>query len=252
MSFVLEALRKSEQERQQATAPGLGVLFPAIVEERTTSKARPVLIAGMVVMAIAALMWFLLRPRASAPVSPVLSKATATAPEAPKAAVTTDAQPIPPLPKTSSTIAAVEKPKNSTHLPIVSFAPASDRTSSPAQERSETPKAIIKDIHKEIPKDTTKSALAVAPANLSATTRPVVALPQPADGVTARDVSPALPKNLPEMTIAGYIHDDQAGSMAMINDKLVREGEEISPGLRLEKILPDGAIFSYRGEHFRR
>jgi general secretion pathway protein B len=252
MSFVLEALRKSEQERQQATAPGLGVLFPAIVEERTTFKVRPLLIAGMVVMAIAALMWFLLQPQASAPVTPVLSKASPTPPEAPKAAVTRDAKPIAPSPKTTSTITAVEKPKNTTQLPIVSFTPASDRTSSPAREKSETPKAIDKDVHKEIPKDTTKSALAVAPTNLSATARPVVAPPQPADGVTARDASPALPKNLPEMTIAGYIHDDQAGSMAMINDKLVREGEEVSPGLRLEKILPDGAIFSYRGEHFRR
>ncbi len=54
------------------------------------------------------------------------------------------------------------------------------------------------------------------------------------------------------MAIAGYIHDDQEGSMAMINDKLVREGEEISPGLRLEKILADGAIFVYKGRRFRR
>jgi general secretion pathway protein B len=152
--------------------------------------------------------------------------------------------PVSPRAEVSSNIAVAESPKNTAQLPIFPFAPVSDKMASPGRAKSESPR--------DSPKDISKTAHSTAPASVSATARPTVAPPQPADGMPARDVSPAPPKNLPEMTIAGYIHDDQEGSMAMINDKLVREGDEISPGLRLEKILPDGAIFSYRGERFRR
>jgi general secretion pathway protein B len=65
-------------------------------------------------------------------------------------------------------------------------------------------------------------------------------------------VSDTLPKDFPALSIAGYIHDDQGNSLAMINDKLVREGEEVEPGLRLEKILGENSVFVYKGRRFRR
>ena len=40
--------------------------------------------------------------------------------------------------------------------------------------------------------------------------------------------------------------------MVMIDDKLVREGDEVAPGIRVERILADGAEFSYKGYRFRR
>ena len=57
---------------------------------------------------------------------------------------------------------------------------------------------------------------------------------------------------LPTIAIAGYIRDEQGISLAMINEKLVREGEEVAPNLRLEKILNDGSIFNFKGYLFRR
>ncbi len=81
---------------------------------------------------------------------------------------------------------------------------------------------------------------------------PAAAASPPAAAAAALELGEASPKDMPAMSIAGYIRDDQAGSMAMINDKLVREGEEVAPGLRLEKILSEGAIFSYKGQRFRR
>jgi len=60
------------------------------------------------------------------------------------------------------------------------------------------------------------------------------------------------PKGLPPLTISGYINDEQGGRLAIVNDKLVHEGEEVSPGLRLEKIVDDSAVFTYKGQRFRR
>jgi general secretion pathway protein B len=59
-------------------------------------------------------------------------------------------------------------------------------------------------------------------------------------------------QELPALAVAGFIHDEASGSMAIVNDKLVREGEEVSPGLILEKASADGLIFNYNGRRFKR
>jgi general secretion pathway protein B len=37
-----------------------------------------------------------------------------------------------------------------------------------------------------------------------------------------------------------------------VNDKLLREGDTLTPDLVLERITPDGMIFSYKGSRFQR
>ena len=37
-----------------------------------------------------------------------------------------------------------------------------------------------------------------------------------------------------------------------INNRMLREGDEAAPGLKLEQITPDGLIFGYKGYSFRR
>ena len=40
--------------------------------------------------------------------------------------------------------------------------------------------------------------------------------------------------------------------LAGINNRMLREGEYVVPGLQLEQITPDGMIFGYKGYSFRR
>ena len=40
--------------------------------------------------------------------------------------------------------------------------------------------------------------------------------------------------------------------MVRINDRLLREGGNLPPGLTLEQITPDGMVFSYKGYRFGR
>jgi general secretion pathway protein B len=46
--------------------------------------------------------------------------------------------------------------------------------------------------------------------------------------------------------------NDPKDCFVMINDKLLRPGEFLSPGLRLEQVTPDGVIIGYKGYRFRR
>jgi len=45
---------------------------------------------------------------------------------------------------------------------------------------------------------------------------------------------------------------DPAYSFAIVNGKMVREGDFIEPGLKLEEILPDALVFNSRGKKITR
>lgn len=204
MSYILDALRKSEQERQLAAGKGASVLYPVMVESRRSSTPM-LLMAGVAVGAfvVAGLAYWLLRSQPPAPSAP-----------APMARIADTAVP----------------PARSSAMPVTPSAPPVPTAEPPAQGAAS--RAPMAPSVREKPRS--------APVAVAAT--PVVE-PQ----------APELRKDdLPPIAIMGYIRDGEQGGMVMINDKLVREGEEFAPGLRLEKILPDGAVFSFKGRRFTR
>jgi general secretion pathway protein B len=200
MSYILDALRKSEQERQLAEGKSAGVLYPVTAESRRSVSSGLAIAAavafGLAVAAGSA--YFLLRtPKPASPGS---------TPPAQSIGISPPHQPTPPVAVTppAPPVVAVETPVSEVVIP-----------------------------------------------------RPIVpVVPAPEKPLAAPSAKPEVGESrtdeMPSISISGYIRDDEAGGMAMINDKLVREGEEISPGLRLEKILPDGAVFSYKGRRFTR
>ena len=57
---------------------------------------------------------------------------------------------------------------------------------------------------------------------------------------------------IPRVTLGGYIYSPVPSERLLLVDKdLRREGEEVAPGLVLEKLLPAGAVMNYRGTRFR-
>jgi len=58
-------------------------------------------------------------------------------------------------------------------------------------------------------------------------------------------------RSLPAINIEGHIYDDHpAKRMVIVNGNLHREKQAIGNGLRLEEITPDGVILSYQGNVF--
>lgn len=66
------------------------------------------------------------------------------------------------------------------------------------------------------------------------------------------ELPPFLHQELPVLSVAGFIRDEGASSMVIVNDRLLREGDEAAPGVKLEKILNDGLVFNYKGYRFKR
>jgi general secretion pathway protein B len=66
------------------------------------------------------------------------------------------------------------------------------------------------------------------------------------------ELPPALQKELPSLAVSGFIRDGDAEGMVIVNDRLLRAGDEAAPGIRLEKILKENLVFSYKGYRFTR
>lgn len=59
-------------------------------------------------------------------------------------------------------------------------------------------------------------------------------------------------KELPDISISGHIYSNNPGSRIVnINGRIIREGEDVSNGLKVEEITVSGVIFSYRELCFR-
>jgi general secretion pathway protein B len=81
-------------------------------------------------------------------------------------------------------------------------------------------------------------------------TSPTTLSPTPAAGTA--EIPPALQQEMPALSVAGFIRDEGSGSLVIVNDRLVREGDEVAPGVKLEKILNDSLVFEYKGYRFKR
>lgn len=62
----------------------------------------------------------------------------------------------------------------------------------------------------------------------------------------------AIQQEIPKMSISGHAYSTVPKERIVgLNDRLLQEGEYLSPGLRLEQITADGLVFSYKKYLFR-
>jgi len=75
---------------------------------------------------------------------------------------------------------------------------------------------------------------------------------EPEQGVVTIDKLPSsVREGLPKMSISGHIYSNKPASrIVAINSQVLREGEAVAAGLKLEEITPTGVIFSYKGFRF--
>jgi general secretion pathway protein B len=68
-----------------------------------------------------------------------------------------------------------------------------------------------------------------------------------------RELPLPVQREIPTMSFSMLIYSDKPGDrMININGRMMHEGQEVSPGLNLEKITPNGAILSFKGHRFHK
>jgi len=61
----------------------------------------------------------------------------------------------------------------------------------------------------------------------------------------------AVKANLPAFKISGHAYSpNRHNRVTRVNEKILQEGEELSAGIKVEEIIPDGIIFNYQGYRF--
>jgi general secretion pathway protein B len=236
MSFILDALKKSENDRQRQSAP-------ALFEVKVAQPRRnfPLWAAGLGVLLgvnVLVLLWFLLRPApASSPPATTASEfAGASAPAATPSGMVT-------VPATSTYIPAGAPPAvtiggGNTDAGVVAPSTAPPLAEEPmlsVQEPSVPPDYDARDYRP-----------AVTPAQANA-----IAAARREGSVPSRDEVLAQGAQLPDMRLDLHVYDaDPAKRFVFVNMRKLREGDSLPEGVRLDAITQTGAKFSFRGTQF--
>jgi len=255
MSYILEALQKSEHARQQGKVPGLNTVpvMMVAVDSAVASHRWPyVLAAASLALVVAVLAWsrpWLDRPLTATPAAPAPAVAPTGATPAP-AAPPHEALPPADAPRTTPGIAvpaAGGLTPDARQIPAQASAPATDASSAarvpvaPATARGAAPRGS----------QAPTAARPRAPGH--AVPAPAATPAPPTDRIFGINELPAAVRNtLPTLTVSGHSYaEEPAQRMAVINDRLVAEGEEAGPGVTLAHIGRDGVVLEFQGYRFR-
>lgn len=243
MSFILDALKKSETDRQRQSAP-------ALFEVKVAAPRRrfPVWAAGLAVLLginVLVLGWLVLRK----PADPAIAAAPAAAPTAPASAASAAPAPTPGGEVTvpATVTFQVNVPANTLGAPVTPLPPepgvvapsaAPPLAEDPLLSGQQTPVPPDYDSRDYQPAITAEQAAATAAARRTG-------------GVPSRDEVLARGTPLPDLRMDLHVYDaDPAKRFVFINMRKLREGEALPEGVRVEEITPSGAKLSYQGNQF--
>lgn len=253
MSFILDALRKSEHERQRKAGPALADVPVAATRSRTNTWATAAI--ALLVVNLAALGLLLLRKANEAPAS------TASLPEAAAKATEPALPAAPPVPPATMVQGPAEPPPM---LRPAVPAPAGPVTGNPLAEEVS---GSLPAAGPQFMADATgvpAGPPAVTRAPTGGGTVVYETLPE-ADPVGPRRNDPPAPTasglptadevaasgSVPELRLELHVYSSvPTDRFAFINSRKYREGDTLQEGPQVEEITRDGVVLGFRGRRF--
>lgn len=223
MSFILDALRKSEAARRRSEAPDLFAAMPTTPEPVRARPNWPLWSLGTVAaISLTAVLWLLARHAPEAPpASPTIDAAATTAP-------TDDAAPHAPV--SEEVLEPVSEPVSApAPMPPPQATPVD---SAPAATATIPPPA---------------APLPAPPRDLPAPPPAAVALPPTGSVVSLADLDPATRKLLPPLKLSMHLwNETPARRFVILDGQRLREGDLLGE-LVIERITREGAVLVWRG-----
>ena len=222
MSYILDALRRADAERERGSVPGLHTQ-PAPVPHADDGRAgrAPAWVwpaAGVALVVIAALAWLALGRDT---VSPERVAQVSIAPQI-----------VPPQPQPAAVPALIAAPAA---VPSASAAPT-PRAATAVPLRK--PAAVVAAAPAKPPRAVSATASATATATATAEPR----LYKPAE------LPDDLRKEVLALVVGGAMYSQTpANRMLIINGQLFHEGDALAPGLTLEQIRLKSAVLKLKG-----
>jgi general secretion pathway protein B len=242
MSYILDALNKADQQRQRGTTPTLQ--SAQVLTASREPRRQWVYAALATALAAAAFAIGSLRPWQTELASVPIPAAAAQPDATPRAST-------PPIP--TAVIVSAGEPRS--------------RIEAPAREASTQKPVTLASIERSRAVPSHSPALEAAAAPVPQAAEPAAPTRRSAErsaaartAKAADDEVPALAElpaslrsELPAMAISVHAYFPASKDrLVSVNGKLLHEGDGLTSDLVLEKITPDGMIFSYKGTRFRR
>jgi general secretion pathway protein B len=241
MSYILDALRRADAERERGAVPSLQSQQHTIEDDASPARARSLLwvVIALALAVLALLAWNFLggsAPPARAPIEGAIStpvpaplpalQPAPTPPTAAVPAVTPAINAAAPTPTPTPTPALQPTPT----APPVAAAPPTARAAVDARRAPAAPAAP-----KRVGAATTGTPGA-APATAEPRVHSQAELPE--------DIR----RDLPKLVIGGSSYSgDAASRMVMINGQVFHEGDRLAPDLVLERIRLKSAVLAFKG-----
>jgi general secretion pathway protein B len=252
MSFILEALKKSENERQRKIGPSL-----ADVQVRAQRSEKPwwaFAVAGLLLVNLAVLLIVLLRDDTPTSPAPRNAAISSPVPQAPPARDTSVSKPSPP-PSTPEPL-----PQRSSNEPAVI-------TGNPSVRSLADEAAVGGEGASTYPLDNPDLAVAAAVPEGPSIVRPLQESPIASSEVRPRVQRPVpsepeevLPTfrelrgtgaNLPELHLDIHVHSPvPAERFVFVNMRKYIEGQALSEGPLVERITSQGVVLNHQGLRF--
>jgi len=217
MSFILDALRKSENARLRQE-------HPAMFDVRAVASRRPFPIWGVALglllgVNLLVVLAVLLRNERGAAVADAPLPVSASAPAS-----------APPIGTVAAPMVAAPMAAAAATTP-----PAAVRTADVSRSTATTP---ARDAPSVIETEAARTATS-APIDLQPSSR-------------TRDDLLAAGDAIPEAALSLHVYDPDASKrFILLNGQRLREGEMTGNGLRVRSIVPDGAVLDHRGATFK-
>ena len=224
MSYILDALKRADAERERGVVPGLYARQVTTASGKTAAQGhRPLrlaLAAAMLLggMAAGLALWLVPNeaPREALP-EPAVARTTERTPPLQPAATPVMPAPVAPAPVSLAPVAPM------TSVAAIR-APAVVTAAAPARSTASPP----------------------LPASKASASRPAVAVPMLAE------LSEELRRQIPALTVTGAVYAESPGQrLLLVNNQVVNQGGQAAPEVNLEEIGPKSSIFSFRGTRFR-
>jgi general secretion pathway protein B len=227
MSYILDALRKSETERRQGRVPDLGQQVQ-LIHRPKKKRVSPVVWVAVALMLNAGVLAFVFWPGFQQPSEPAEQvdaipaqepRAESGSESAEPAAVVKEPEPDNPIAETGNL------PESPVGIPDTEAATAT--------------------AHRE-------RATIIVPSSASSQTFPAIPAPEQAGRVPHLVELPlSFQKSVPDLTFNSHIYSSSPASRrVMINNVYLRVGDAFA-GLRVEDITEEGVVLSLNGQRFR-
>jgi general secretion pathway protein B len=238
MSFILDALKKSESDRQRQSGPSLFEV--KVAPPRRALPVWAVAIAVLLGINVIVISWMLLRhPAAQQPAAASAQATPSGAPAGHEAAHNAPARPAiaPPVQGTAASGKAA------------AAAPAAAAASNAAQPSAQTPPAG------DAGQQAGQSSAGDNPSDYAPAVEPAAAASSATPGSVAGDLplyqqivtSDGLPALHLDLHVFANRPQDR---FVMINMHRLGEGDSLPGGVHVEAIRPDGVVLTYQGTRF--